>query len=489
MRTRFLFLISFFFILTKFCFAQDTIEGTSKPAEFIVINEKVNIKNFVKLYVEDAVNLWQNKGEFEKLADYKVRVTETNRNKVISDNTGEAINILKAEYLKLLKKDNLKLNNYDTENQSFLISDDNFGDFTVPVPSASAPAFKKNWQNYIIEKPDLILVDDHFVINYMELVSPGTKERYIYDSKNKTSYQSIDFKFNFADVNINLPNNNNGNTNNNPNQTIIIGKSDVDENIPVNEKKNPNLFAIIFGNEDYSSYQTDLNTEANVAFARNDAKTFKDYTIKTLGAEEKNVFFVTDARAVKMQQTIDIVLKMVSKNGNLSELIFYFAGHGFPDETTKVPYIIPVDVSATDLTYAIKLSDLYKKLGESGAAKVSVFLDACFSGGGREAGLISARAIKITPKEETLKGNVVVFTATSQQQSALPYKEKQHGMFTYYLTKKIQESKGNLTYKELDDYLSKNVSMESLRVNNKEQDPQVNISNDVKDVWENWKLK
>ena len=110
-------------------------------------------------------------------------------------------------------------------------------------------------------------------------------------------------------------------------------------------------------------------------------------------------------------------------------------------------------------------------------------------GGGREAGLISARAIKITPKEETLKGNVVVFTATSQQQSALPYKEKQHGMFTYYLTKKIQESKGNLTYKELDDYLSKNVSMESLRVNNKEQDPQVNISNDVKDVWENWKLK
>ena len=338
------------------------------------------------------------------------------------------------------------------------------------------------------EKPDLILSDDHFIINYLELVLPSTKERYIYDSKNKTSYESIDFKFQFSDVNVNLPNHDNGNSNT-TNKTIIIGKSDVDENIPVNKKKNPNLFAIIIGNENYSAAQNGSNAEINVAFARNDAATFMDYTIKTLGAEEKNVFSIMDASAATMQQTIDNALKIVSKNGSQSELIFYFAGHGFPDETTKAPYIIPVDVNATDLTSAIKLSDLYKKLGESGAAKVSVFLDACFSGGGREAGLVSARSIKITPKEQTLKGNVVVFAATSKSQSALPYKDKSHGMFSYYLMKKMQESKGNLTYKELDDYLNKNVPIESLRVNKKDQDPQVNISNDVKDTWENWKLK
>ncbi|NVO04027.1 MAG: caspase family protein [Bacteroidetes bacterium] len=483
-----LFLISLIFF-AKICFAQNTIEGTSKPADFIIIDEKVNIKSFVKFYVEDVVNIWQKKGEFEKLADYKLRVTEANRNKLIFENTNEAINILKAEHLKLINKANFKLNNYDTENQSYLVGANNFGDFAIPVPSASAPNFKKNWSNFIIEKPDLILVDDHFIINYLELVLPSTKERFIYDSKNKTSYESIDFKFQFSDVNVSLPNQNNSNSNINTNKTMIIGKSDVDENIPVNETKNTNLFAIIFGNEDYSNSQNGQNAEINVEYARNDAKTFKDYTIKTLGADEKNVFFVTDAGAAKMQQTIDNALKIVSKNGSQSELIFYFAGHGFPDEVTKVPYIIPVDVNATDLTLAIKLSDLYKKLGESGAAKVSVFLDACFSGGGRESGLVSARSIKVTPKSETLKGNVVVFAATSQQQSALPYKEKQHGMFSYYLMKKLQESKGNLTYKELDEYLNKNVPIESLRVNKKDQDPQVNISNDVKDTWENWKLK
>jgi hypothetical protein len=137
------FLLISFFLLAKFCLAQEVIEGNSKPAEFIVIDEKVNIKNFVKYYVEEAINVWQKKEEFEKLADYKVRTAEANRDKMINYNTNEAINLLKAEHLKLLKKDNLELHNYDTENQSFLISTINFGDFTIPVPSEFAPNFKK----------------------------------------------------------------------------------------------------------------------------------------------------------------------------------------------------------------------------------------------------------------------------------------------------------------------------------------------------------
>jgi hypothetical protein len=488
MKLRTIFIIPFL-IIASFCIAQNTYEGISKATSFIVIDENVNIKNFVKYYVEDVINVWQKKGEFEKVAEYKARVTEANRNKLINENTAEAINILKSEHLKILKKENFKLNSYDTENQSYLVSTGNFGNFAIPVSSALAPNFKKNWQNYTIEKPDLILVDDHFIINYLEFVLPATKERFIYDSKNKTSYESIDFKFKFSDVNVNLPNQNNSNSNINTNKTIIIGKSDIDENIPLNDVKNSNLFAIIIGNENYSNSENGLNAEVNVIYARNDALTFKNYVEKTLGADEKNVFYIPDAGAAKMQQTIDNTIKIVEKNGSQSEIIFYFAGHGIPDETTKVPYIVPVDVNATDLTLAIKLSDLYKKLGESGAAKVTIFLDACFSGGGRDAGLISARSMKISAKPQTLKGNVVVFAAASELQSALPYKEKQHGMFSYYLMKKLQESKGNLTYKELDDYLLKNVSMESLRINKKNQDPQVNISNDVKDSWENWKLK
>jgi hypothetical protein len=44
------------------------------------------------------------------------------------------------------------------------------------------------------------------------------------------------------------------------------------------------------------------------------------------------------------------------------------------------------------------------------------------------------------------------------------------------------------TYSELADYLARNVSIESLRINGKEQDPEVNASPAVLDAWKSWKL-
>jgi hypothetical protein len=103
-----------------------------------------------------------------------------------------------------------------------------------------------------------------------------------------------------------------------------------------------NRYALIIGNEDYQSMQRTLNSEQNVAFAVNDATVFRDYAVKTLGVEQENITFLTNATAGQMSQQIDKVCKMLSKLGNKAELIVYYAGHGYPDENTKVPYLIPV---------------------------------------------------------------------------------------------------------------------------------------------------
>ena len=264
---------------------------------------------------------------------------------------------------------------------------------------------------------------------------------------------------------------------------------EVDKNIPKSEKQNPNRYALIIGNEDYSKYQPGINSEMNVVFARNDAAIFKDYAINTFGVPESNILFLQDATTGEMSQKIDLISKLVSKTGSEAELIFYYAGHGLPDEATKIPYLIPVDISASNITSAIKLSDVFKKFSESGAKKITVFLDACFSGGGRESGLVDARSMKINPKGNIVSGNFIVFTASSGEQSALPYKEKQHGIFTYFLLKKLQDSKGNITYGELSKYITKNVSVESLKINQKEQDPAINSSIEAQDKWENWNIK
>ncbi|MBL7139120.1 MAG: caspase family protein [Bacteroidales bacterium] len=262
--------------------------------------------------------------------------------------------------------------------------------------------------------------------------------------------------------------------------------SDVDRDIPEISGSSEHKYALVIGNEDYQKYQKGITEEINVDYARNDATVFKEYLVKTLGFPEKNVYLLLDATAGEMGQKLDLVTKRIAKAGNENELVFYYAGHGLPSEATRIPFLIPVDVSGANLEHAIKLSDVYKLLAATNASRILVFLDACFSGGGRTSGLLAARSVKVKPSETDITGNTIVFSATSGEQSALPYHAEKHGIFTYFLLKKLQETAGNATYGELADYLTKTVSNESLRINEKEQDPEVRVSYEVVDEWRGW---
>ncbi len=263
--------------------------------------------------------------------------------------------------------------------------------------------------------------------------------------------------------------------------------SEVDKNIPTTGLNFPNRYALVIGNEDYTKYQSDLNTEANVDFAKSDALTLAKYMEKTLGVPSENLFVVTDAISSVMESEINKLVKITEYNPE-SEIFFYYAGHGFPDEKTKEAYIMPVDIRGANVKAGIKLTDLYKNLTKHNPKKVTIFLDACFSGGGRNSGLLAARAIKIKPKEERVKGNLVVFAASSGDQTSLPYKEKKHGMFTFFLLKKIQETKGTVTYKDLFEYIKEKVQLNSVIKNEKDQNPELIFSREVLDLWKNWKL-
>jgi hypothetical protein len=263
--------------------------------------------------------------------------------------------------------------------------------------------------------------------------------------------------------------------------------SDVDNITPSNFVKNPKRIALIIGNENYSQY---VNAESNVDYAKNDATVFKKYAINVFGIEEDNVFDVYDATSSIMRTKIDMVALLLKKMGPSSELIFYYAGHGFPDEVSKIPYLIPVDVSGTNLGPAIKLADLYTTFGSSGAGKMVVFLDACFSGGGRSQSVLPARGVRMEPNtgEANPSGNMIVFSASKGQQSALALDKEKHGLFTYYLLKKLKEP-GAMTYEQLFNYIYEKVSIDAVKQNSKEQDPDIIISPDLGDKWKTWKVK
>ena len=176
-------------------------------------------------------------------------------------------------------------------------------------------------------------------------------------------------------------------------------------------------------------------------------------------------------------------------NGDIN-LIFYYAGHGIPNEKDNSAYLLPIDVDGRQIEACFSLSRLYSELQSLNARSVVVFMDACFSGAQRGDGMLaSARGVAIKAKSAAPQGNMVVFSAASGDETAYPYKEKGHGMFTYFLLKKLNESKGNVTLGELGDYITTQVKQQSIVVNRKSQTPTVVPSNAMGGEWRVWKLK
>ena len=102
--------------------------------------------------------------------------------------------------------------------------------------------------------------------------------------------------------------------------------------------------------------------------------------------------------------------------------------------------------------------------------------------------LTTGRGVRIKPKEDAISGNLIIFSATSNDETAHPYEEKSHGLFTYFLLKKLKESGSNISVEELFNYIRDNVARTSV-INNKPQNPKVNVGSSVKYSWTNRKLR
>ena len=117
-----------------------------------------------------------------------------------------------------------------------------------------------------------------------------------------------------------------------------------------------------------------------------------------------------------------------------------------------------------------KISDLYDVLAETSAESL-VLLDACFSGFDKSGSALASTKGVVKISSGAPKGNTVVFSASSSNEVAHQYEEKSHGLFTYYLLKKLQESKGEISLGDLFQYVEKQVVRTSLTFIRKSQTP------------------
>ena len=103
--------------------------------------------------------------------------------------------------------------------------------------------------------------------------------------------------------------------------------------------------------------------------------------------------------------------------------------------------------------------------------------------------LATARGVAIKSKSETPQDNMVVVSAAQGDETAFPYHKKKHGMFTYFLLKKLRETKGQCTLGELATYIQKNVKQQAVVINRKPQTPTVLPSQTMKNDWRTIKLR
>lgn len=436
---------------------------------------------FARHFVEADINQWQKKGKYEKMAQWQARVTDRNRQVRIDS----LISVAKESFIQDASTricQDYSLVDYDSESEVFLVHDAFFGNLLVPVPIQEAEQFEKEFRD--VKRIDTYCVNgDNLGLKNARFDTPDGRS-YMYNNTASLTFASVDIDYNFETV---IFEEDPSNPVMEGNQTIgtkavKAGPSDVDLKIPVTDSINRYTFALIITNENYKFV-------SQVPFANNDGMVFDEYCQKTLGIPKDHIHRTEDATYGMIVGEMDWITNIARVYKGQARILMYYAGHGIPDESTRDAFLLPVDGMGSNTLTAIKLSDIYSRLSEYPTASTIVFLDACFSGAQRNGEMLAqARGVAIKPKAARPSGNMVVFSAASGDETAYPYNEKGHGLFSYFLLKKLQESRGEATLGELADYLAEMVGQQSIVQNAKSQTPTVVPSEEVGETWMNMKL-
>lgn len=463
----------------------DNQQAKSSKAEDVTIPD---FQTFAAKYVAEELEKWAQIREFEKIEDFQNRVNETTLIAEHKRLSKEAENNYLKKYARHFRISDMKLMPYDAENESYKI-ESSLGDFVlnVPLKNHEAEIFKNQWEASKVRDPKYFIENDRVAIASISIVTPSGKT-YKYTSDMAANYDYTPVSIDYTGI---LGQGIGGkemarsdaSAQGGQKPRVIRAKSDVDENIPFTTRKNNKALAFVISNENYKQV-------SRVESALQDGETFAEYCRKTLGIPEKQVLYYPDITLGGMISAVDNLKRLTGALGDDVDLIVYYSGHGFPDEGSKDAYLLPTDGNGVSTASAYSLKKFYDDLASTGAANVMVFLDACFSGASRNGDmLVKARGIALKPKQAEPEGNMFVLSATSDQQTAMPYKEKHHGLFTYFLLKKLQETKGNATLEDISKYVTRNVQETSVPVNGKDQTPKTTMSGRMPQIWGDKKLR
>jgi hypothetical protein len=448
-----------------------------------------NFNDWYRPQLEQELKKWEQRGEFEPAEQYAQRVNPEKRQELIATKRKQLEERYLKEYSKTYNIDDLTMKGYDPDHETFCIKTLQGNLYLhVPLKNEEPQKFKESWNAVRITDP-VFKVDKQGKIQLAKATFTTPHGiNYAYDASLPLVYQKIKVaKPEWNDDDLMVAQNNTPETNkpasNVPEEMeeLNVGESIVDVDVPKTKDVNSNTFALIIANENYDNVE-------KVPYALNDGNSFHRYCTDLLGIPQENIFHKKDATGNQMIAAIDEI-KNYAKAYTGMKLLVYYSGHGLPDPSSNEAYLLPTDASPHNINTGYKLSRFYKELAAGNPSSITVFIDACFSGAKKDGTVMdaSAKGVVIAPREETPVSNMVVFSACTGSETAYPYKNQRHGLFTFFLLKKLKEDNGRTPYQKLATYISTEVKKNSLRLNKKIQSPQVQSALPSSE-WGKWRL-
>jgi len=237
---------------------------------------------------------------------------------------------------------------------------------------------------------------------------------------------------------------------------------DIEQNIPRTTHRNPHAVALIIAISDYAN-----SNLPRVEYAKRDAEMLREYLVRTLGYDEKNILPMNSDELMTfatMRTYVKSKLPSYLKKDGSSDLFVYYTGHGAPNTSTNEAFFVPYDCdpSFVNSDNAYNMNEFYADIANLKARSKIVVVDACFSGqdGSGRTLVKNASPALLKVNNALLAGeNSVLFQSSSADQVSNWYPAKKHGMFTYFFLKGIQGAAdtshvGLITAQELETYIN-----------------------------------
>lgn len=286
-------------------------------------------------------------------------------------------------------------------------------------------------------------------------------------------------------------------------EAALLNDEYVDFNIPhIEENINSKTYALIIADEEYTA------PLPNCDFATNDGDVLHQYFVHTLGIPTRHVKVLHNAgRQEIYNEGIHWLKDIIKAQSGDVHIIIYYAGHGVSNQKWA-PYLMPSGVDVSKIRafrsktgtlpedIVLKGSDAEKILSQCisfdtltgwfnrvEALSYTFIIDASFDGiqrSGKPFFTIKKESKRYrTPR---VRSDIVVFMAADGDKTAYSFIDQHHGFFTYYILKELKYTRGEITFQDLFNNVTKNQAYES-SLQGKLQEPSMIIGGKLGDNW------